>query len=146
MMAPDLIDRIYECSFVPELWPMLLDDLAKIATARAGFLFISNGDIHYFRASTPIGTEVIQPLVSNGWIARSERFARLLAARNSGFFSDSDIYTEEEKKTDPFYRDLLFPRGLGWAVGTTVPLPTGDRFAVSLEREYARGPVEILCS
>jgi DNA-binding CsgD family transcriptional regulator len=141
-MGPRLIDRIYECSFVPELWPDVLDELAKIATARAGFLFLSNGDIHHFAASSEIGTEVMTPLVESGWVARSERFVRFLAARHSGFFSDSELYTDEEKTTDPFYRDILFPRGLGRAVGTTVPLPTGDRFAVNLERENARGPVE----
>ena len=145
-MAPQLIDRIYECSFVPELWPGVLEELAKIATARAGFLFLStNADIHHFAASSKIGTEVLKPLVASGWIARSERFARLLGARiyNSGFLSDSEIYTAEEKSTDPFYRDLIFPRGLGWAVGTTVPLPTGDCFSITLEREYVRGSVEL---
>lgn len=141
-MDSDLIDRIYECAFVPESWPEILGELATIATARAGFLFISNGDIHQFKASTNIGTEVIGPLVSSGWMARSERFKRFLSARNPGFFLDSEIYTPEEKARDPFYRDLLYPRGLGWAVGTIVPLPTGDRFAINLEREMARGPVE----
>jgi DNA-binding CsgD family transcriptional regulator len=144
-MAPQLIDRIYECSFAPELWPGVLDELAKIATARAGFLFISNGDIHHFAASTEIGTEAVKPLVESGWIARSERFARLLGASSykSGFLLDSELYTDEEKRTDPFYRDLIFPRGLGWAAATTVPLPTGDCFSISLEREYVRGPVEL---
>jgi DNA-binding CsgD family transcriptional regulator len=142
-MDTGLIDRIYECSFAPELWPGVLGELATIATARAGFLFLSNADIHHFTSSSEIGTTVLKPLVASGWVARSERFRRFLAARNFGFFSDGDIYTADEKSTDPFYRDILLPRGLGWAVGTTVPLPTGDRFAINLEREYLRGPVEL---
>jgi DNA-binding CsgD family transcriptional regulator len=142
-MDTQLIDRIYECSFVPELWPGVLGELAAIATARAGFLFLSNADIHHFTSSSEIGNTVLKPLVASGWIARSERFRRFLAARKFGFFSDGDIYTADEKNTDPFYRDILLPRGLGWAVGTTVPLPTGDRFAINLEREYLRGPVEL---
>jgi DNA-binding CsgD family transcriptional regulator len=141
-MDTQLIDRIYECSFAPELWPGVLGELATIATARAGFLFLSNADIHHFTSSSEIGATVLKPLVASGWVARSERFRRFLAARNFGFLSDGDIYTAEEKNTDPFYRDILLPRGLGWAVGTTVPLPTGDRFAINLEREYLRGPVE----
>jgi hypothetical protein len=143
IIDPRLIDRIYECSFVPELWPSVLGELAAIATARAGFLFLSNADIHHFTCSSDVGTRVLKPLVASRWVARSERFRRFLAARNFGFFSDGDIYTAEEKSADPFYRDILFPRGLGWAVGTTVPLPTGDRFAINLEREHLRGPVEL---
>lgn len=54
---------------------------------------------------------------------------------------DYDIYTAEEMENDPFYRDLPRPRGLGWATATTIPMPTGDNFALILEREYTRGPV-----
>jgi len=141
-MDPQIIDRIYESAFVAECWPGVLDDLAKIASARAGFLFVSNGDVHQFTSSTVVGFQAIKPLVENGWIARCERFRRLLAVPHSGFLSDSAIYSEVEMRTDPFYRDILYPRGLGWAAGTAVPLPTGDCFTVSLERDYASGPVD----
>ena len=141
-MDPQLIDRIYECAFVPEHWPRVLGELADVAGARAGFLFVSNDDVHHWTSSTQIGIEALTPLVDSGWIARSERFARFLGARHSGFLRDDDLYTPEEMKTDPFYRDILYPRGLGWAAGVTFPLPTGDRLSVNLEREYARGPVE----
>ncbi len=30
-MDPELVDRIYECSLVPELWPGVLDELGRIA-------------------------------------------------------------------------------------------------------------------
>ena len=36
-MDPELVDRIYECSFVPENWPGVLDELAQVADA-AGYL------------------------------------------------------------------------------------------------------------
>jgi DNA-binding CsgD family transcriptional regulator len=139
-LESQLVDRIYECCFVPELWPAVLGELATIADARAGFLFLSNADIHHFACSSEVGTAAIKPLVTSGWVARSERFARLIAARNFGFFPDTDMYTEEEKHSDPFYRDIMFPRGLGHGVGLSIPLPTGDRFSIGLEREYSRGP------
>jgi len=141
-LESDLIDRIYECSFVPAHWPSVLGELAAIASARAGFLFLSNSDIHHFASSTEIGRSAIAPLVASGWVARSDRFVRFLAARKFGFFSDSEIYSPEERLSDPFYRDILFPRGLGWATGMSISLPTGDRFSINLERENARGPVE----
>ncbi len=141
-MDPTLTDQIHECSFVPEFWPRVLSDLAALAHARAGFLFISNNDIHHWTSSTDSGFAALQPLVASGWVARCERFKRLLAVRHGGFLTEHDIYAPEELKDDPFYRDILYPRGLGWAAGTTVPMPTGDTFSLSLEREYARGPVE----
>jgi hypothetical protein len=41
-MTPALIDRIYECSFLPELWPSVLADLAEIGDARGGVLAVMN--------------------------------------------------------------------------------------------------------
>jgi len=139
---PDLVDRIYECAFMSEQWPGVLNELATIVEARAGFLFISNGTVYHFTSSTAAGREAIQPLVDSGWFAGCERFRRNLLRRHPGFLTDLDLYAEEELKTDPFYRDMLYPRGLGWGAGTTVHLPTGDSFTISLEREYARGQVE----
>jgi MFS family permease len=57
-------------------------------------------------------------------------------------FTQLDIYTDEELDSDPFYRDYIYPRGLGCAAATTFVSPTHDRLLVCLEREYARGPVE----
>jgi hypothetical protein len=117
------------------------EELAKIAETRTGFLFVSNAEIHRWAASIEIANETIKPLVESGSIARSQRFARLLGARHSGFLVDYDIYTAEEMADDPIYRDVLRPRGFGWSSGTAIRLPTGDNFAIVLEREYVRGPV-----
>jgi hypothetical protein len=142
-MDPKLTDQIYECSFVPESWRRVLGDLAALAQARAGFLFISNNDIHHWTSASDVGLEALGPLVKSGWVARSDRFTRLHAIKHSGFITEQDAaYTPEEMKQDHFYRDILYPRGLGWAAGTAIPMPTGDTFTISLEREYARGPVE----
>src|ERR1700719_136134 len=59
-MEQELIDRIYECAFVPELWPDVLDELAKIAGARGGFLFAANKEVLNWTASASLcaGMEV----------------------------------------------------------------------------------------
>ena len=142
VMDPRLTDQIYECSFVPESWPRVLGHLAALAQARAGFLFISNNDIHHWTSSTDKGLTALHPLVESGWVANCDRFKRVRAVRHSGFVTEPDLYAPEEFRSDPFYRDILYPRGLGWATGTAIELPTGDTFTISLEREYARGPVE----
>jgi DNA-binding CsgD family transcriptional regulator len=137
---PHLIDRIYECAFVPELWPGILGDLASLGGARNGWLCISNDSVLHWAASSERARAFLEPLMESGWIPQSERMARLLRARQTGFLSDSSIYTPEEMAMDPAYRDLMRPVGLGWAAATAIPLPTGDNLAIVLEREYVNGP------
>jgi len=38
-MNTELIDRIFEASFVPELWPDLLDEMARITDGKGGFSY-----------------------------------------------------------------------------------------------------------
>jgi hypothetical protein len=69
-------------------------------------------------------------------------FAKLCAARHAGFLRELDLYTDEELRTDPFYRDIIHPGGLGDAAATTFVLPTQDRVLILLKGGQARGPVE----
>jgi hypothetical protein len=46
-MDPELVDRIYECSLVPELWPGVLDELGRIAETPGGTLFITKAEVQY---------------------------------------------------------------------------------------------------
>jgi DNA-binding CsgD family transcriptional regulator len=138
----ELVDRIYESAFVPELWPDVLAQLADIATARSGWMAILRDGKHHFAGSNEIVREAVGPLVESGLVFRGDRFARLCAARHPGFLREIDIYAEGELESDPFYQKFIFPRGLGRAAGTTLVLPTQDNLVISLEREAARGPVE----
>ena len=40
-------------------------------------------------------------------------------------------------------RTFLWPSGLGWNTATAIKVPTGDVVVLSLERERARGPVDL---
>jgi len=134
-----LVDRIYECAFVPDLWPEILAELVQLDGALVGWLCISNGNVIRWSASSEQAGAVLRPLMESGWIPRSERFKRALHAKHTGFISDRILYTPEEMGNDPAYRDLLYPRGLGWASLTTFTLPTGDDMAIVLERAYDKG-------
>src|SRR5262249_37386050 len=114
------------------------------------WLFIAEGDGYRLSVSNEIVRPVIEPLVRDGTVARSQRFAKLIAAHHPGFLREVDIYTDDEMRSDPLYREHSYPRGLGHAAATsgghaaatTCGLPTHDRILISLEREKARGPVE----
>ncbi len=145
-MDPQLIDQIYESAFVPELWPAVLGELARIANARTGWLHISSADTHRASSSNEPRFHDIRPLIEGGWVARSARVSRFFAARHAGFFREIDIFRgddlEDHFKNDPTCRDILIPRGLGRVAATMLELPTADRAFISLDREWVKGAVE----
>ncbi|MGH6842755.1 MAG: helix-turn-helix transcriptional regulator, partial [Methylocella sp.] len=140
-MDSQLVDRIYESSFVPELWPGVLKELAQIIDAPRGSLYILNREGTRWTVS-PGASEDAQRLVNEGWLERGQFAARLLGARHSGFLVEYDAFTPEELEAEPFYRDFVRPAGFGWGAGTVLPLPTGEKIFLSLARRYERGPVE----
>jgi DNA-binding CsgD family transcriptional regulator len=140
-MDEQLIDRIYECSFAPDLWPGVLDALARAADARGGYLVVANNDVPRWTASEMLRGNM-ERLVSGDWLKRGHRLPRLIGARHAGFLTEPDLYTEAELAADPFYRDFLWPAGFGWAAATAMPLPTGDTLILGFERIRERGPVE----
>jgi DNA-binding CsgD family transcriptional regulator/PAS domain-containing protein len=137
----EFIDRIYECAFVPELWPAVLDQLATLASARGGFLFVANKEVVNWTATESLRMGM-QVFVSGNFYTRGERARRGIAARYAGFLREQDIYTERELQNDPMYRDMLWPVGLGHAAGIVIPAPTGDVLFLSVERRRSLGPVE----
>ncbi|PPD14526.1 MAG: helix-turn-helix transcriptional regulator [Methylocystis sp.] len=140
-MDSELIDRIYECSFVPELWPGVLDALAGLIEARGGSLFVNNGAATYWSASD-INRERTERCVRENWLARGTFAARLFGARHPGFITEDDAFTPEELEAEPLYRDFLRPGGIGWGAATVLPMPTGEKVILAVNRLYERGPVE----
>jgi DNA-binding CsgD family transcriptional regulator len=142
-MDERLVDEIYECSFAPELWPNVLDRLARMADAVGGTFFVASPTkVQSFTASAPLRAG-IELFAKGDLVTRGQRVARLRAAQHAGFVLEPELYaTEAEMAADPVYSELLFPAGLGWGTGTAMPLPTGETLCLTLERFRVRGPVE----
>jgi DNA-binding CsgD family transcriptional regulator len=139
-MDPQLVDRIYECSFVPELWPSVLHEVGRIADSGAS-LFISNADVTSWTASK-LAHEATAIFVKEGWFWRGQVVSRLFAAHHAGFLTDLDMFTLDELDLEPIYRDAWRPQGVGWAVATAIPIPTGEKVSFVSVRRTERGPVE----
>ena len=140
-MDPELIDRIYESSLVPERWPGVLDELGRLADATGGSLFISKGDVLFWTAS-PASRERADRAVKEGWYWRGGVTARLFAAHHAGFLADADVFRPEELDREPLYCDFLRPQGIGWTMGTVLPIPTGEGVNIAFTRRTERGPFE----
>jgi DNA-binding CsgD family transcriptional regulator len=135
-----LVDRIYECAFVPDVWPEVLANLVQLGGAMSGWLYVSNGKVVRWTASSQEARADLKPLMESGQFTRLERLKRLLRAKQTGFVPDSTLYSSvEEMRNDPAYRDILYPRGMGWGTGLAIALPTGDDMAMSLERAFDKG-------
>jgi PAS domain-containing protein len=140
-MDSELVDRIYECSLVPELWPGVLDELGRIAEGAGGVLTVTKPDIHYWTAS-PGARDRAEKAVNERWFWRGQVLTRWYAARHAGFLTELDLFTPEELDLEPVYHDFWRPQGVGWAVGTLIPIPTGENVHFAIPRWTERGPYE----
>lgn len=139
-MHENLVDRIYECSVVPEAWPAVLDDVAQLAGSTGGLLFSARKALNW-TASERI-SDIFAAYVEDGWFGKCSRRLCLMDQESPSFFVEHDFWSDAEIDADPVYRDFFRPRGLGWSAGTGVQVPTGDNIVFSVERAYADGPVE----
>ena len=121
-MDPQLIDRIYECSFVPELWPKVLHETAQLAESTAASLFVTNPAVTSWTASET-GYGITDKFVQEGWFWRGQPVSRLHSRRHAGFLRDIDIQSTDEMAVEPIYRDMWSLYGIGWAVGTVIRSP-----------------------
>ncbi|MFG1301292.1 helix-turn-helix transcriptional regulator [Xanthobacter sp. V3C-3] len=137
-----LIDLIYEAAVVPEKWPHLLGRLSQRMDGSGGILFTAGSSGTAWTASPDIWP-VFDEFLRDGWHAINPRPQRLGRLNHPGFVRDSDHFTPEEIAADPVYQNFYFKRGLGWAMGTMLQVPSGDALVFSFERAFARGVVEM---
>lgn len=135
----ELIDRIYECGFVPELWPQVLRDASKISESAGASMFVTNPDIMAWTASKN-SRPVAERFVSDGWYWRGQLMSRIHNSRHQGFLRDIDLCSEAELEEEPIYRDNWRKLGLWWGAATAFSLPTGEALSIVLSRTAAQGP------
>lgn len=143
-MADDseLIDRIYEAALIPENWPGILEEISTIAGCYGGTLFSMDAKQEVRHIVTEQYKDVMNIFVRDDWTKQNIRAQRLGKIRYPGFVTDLDLISIEEMDAHPFYTELIRPNGGGWAIGTIIPIPSGDLLVFNLERRYAMGPVQ----
>lgn len=139
-MQDELVDRIYECSVMPEAWPAVLDEVAGLSGSAGGLLFSARKALNW-TASESVA-DVFAAYVEDGWFGKCSRRVCLMGQESPSFFSEHDFWSDQELDADPIYRDFFRPRGLGWSAGTAVSVPTGDNIVFSVERAFDDGPID----
>jgi DNA-binding CsgD family transcriptional regulator len=138
--ADRLVDDIYEASFIPELWPNMLDRISSLSDMIGGVLFAAGRDGVKWLATDSVDP-VMKGFVEQGWISRNSRASRAFAMGYPGFVNDQDMYSEEELAVEPMYVEYFRPLGLGWAAGTVIPAPSGDLIVFDFEQRFEKGPI-----
>ena len=64
MYQQQLIDMIYESSFIPERWPELLDRLAEVIEASFGWLTVFNAQSETLWQASPLARDAVQKVVN----------------------------------------------------------------------------------
>ncbi len=126
---------------MPELWPRVLGNLSRLIDGAGGILFTVNSDRIRWTASPDI-YDLIDEFIRDGWAAINPRPVRLARINHFGFAVDHEHFTAEELENDPVYTRFYRKRGLGWAAGTMLDVPSGDSIIFSFEKAFAKGPVD----
>ena len=136
-----MLDVIYEAAALPEMWPGVLHELAEMVGGLGTILLTTDPLSLRWTCSEPV-REVFLEFLEGRWHERNPRMGRLMANRHAGFIREIDLFTADEMDNDPTFQEFLRPRGLFWAAGTVVQVPSEDMLAFSIERRFADGPVE----
>lgn len=133
------VDRIYEAAVLPEFWPDVLRDFARLAESRHAVLIAVRQQNYKWVGSSPLMETMTQEVYQ--YPGGQERTRRLLAAPPGGFVTDLDVFDETEILNEPLYADYLIPKGLGRGIATFINVPTGDSIVVHAEGDYGLGPI-----
>jgi DNA-binding CsgD family transcriptional regulator len=140
--SADVVDRIYEAAFVPEKWTAVLDEISEM-TGSVGGALLATGDRYPPRwaASETIAPALRAYAAGDAW-KDNKRPQQALSSAGSGFSRDIDLWTAEELER---YRisDERSPHGLGWQLGSIIPMSSGETVIFTFDRRFDDGPHDV---
>lgn len=140
MYSSQFLDLVYEAAFMTDQWQRILDRLAAGSNALGSILLANSVNVR----NRSVASASLDDLVEQApkWEAINTRSKLLVTLPDSEFHSDADHFSEQQMAEDWFYRDHLWPLGLGYAAATSIHVPNGDTLIFSVERQRENGPFE----
>jgi DNA-binding CsgD family transcriptional regulator len=139
-MQECLVERIYEASHCPDLWPGVLEQIGQIIDAPLGFVILGGPDAARW-TNAPGFDEIMQRMIRERWLGRGAYPRRFLQVCAPRFVADQEVMTIEELRDEPIFRDFCFPAGIGFGATTSVELPTGERVTIGWRRRLGGDPL-----
>lgn len=138
-MHEDLIDRIYEAAFLPELWPDVLTRIGAVSQSLGGILFTTGPRYPARWTASSELRELFDAFATDAAAPSNDRPSHFLARRHGGFLRDVDFLSPHHLEREPLQRWLAI-NGLGREVGTVFSMPNGETVVIGLERRFSDGP------
>jgi DNA-binding CsgD family transcriptional regulator len=135
----ELVDRIYEAAFVPELWPSVIERIGQISVARSGSLLIMDGVSEPRWKATEVVQEALGEFIESGaWRSCAMAASAPLLLRQ-GFVLDRQVLAPEVMATDPAHQ-MQRTLGLGSQLACVLQMPTEEFVVWTLEHDLHAGP------
>ena len=136
-----LVSAIYEASIVPERWQGVLEQILVFSGSASGTMFVNDGHATPRWKTTDRSREAVEQFVATeAWRASERNPTRLVDASTDEhyFHHAEDVMTPEELARDTILQ-LMGRAGLGWQIGTAIPMPTDEFVVFAFERNLADG-------
>lgn len=129
----NVLDRIYEAAFVPELWPAALTEAAAFGGAWSGAMLIVDRRLPPLYSATDNIIDTLSAFAQTHHWYENTRLQRMRRKNYTGFLEVGQFSTQEERLHE-FSERNLEAMGVGWQIGSVVELPAGETVLFSFER------------
>lgn len=136
-----LLDAIHAAAFVPAEWPRVLESLCERTGSASSTMLVCNGRDPPGWQTTSRTRILLEGLTRTDVWQRRERTATHLLGAGDGawqFHGVEDLMSARRLAGDPVYQAYR-EAGLGWQIGTAIPLARGSAMILSFEREVTAG-------
>jgi hypothetical protein len=96
-MDAQLIDKIYESCFTPEVWPEVLDQMGRIVGSPGATLVVSKNDVLHWAAS-PEPRARAERFVKEGWLWRGTIIAKLFGLLDERRDRDCRVWLSRRRR------------------------------------------------
>lgn len=139
-MADDLLDRIYDAAFAPDLWQQIIEDLSVLSNAASGNLIIFDNIRPVIRVGTGLSQAALESFSQSTW-RQGTRIQHFRAHPFTGFVSARHYFDYESDQPSPELR-LWRQQGLGDQLGTMIDTASGEIAVFAFDRLASSGPFE----
>lgn len=133
-----LIDRIYESALIPEKWQSTVDAIAERTQSASGSILVFTGNRAPRFRSTSLTQQALDEFCSSDAWQRSQRAPFMIENLPGSFICDADYLTAEQFERDSVALSLR-SLGLGWQLGTAIPMPERSMVNFTFERKIEDG-------
>ena len=135
----DVIDNIYEAAFIPERWPVVLDQMSALSGSQTAVLYLFARDQPLRAVITDMTKDMLDPFLQSNPCQTSPSALWTMTARPSSFSTIEPNLSPEELAGDPEWTELV-SRGIGQRLTSVIQMPGGEMVTPVFARMKRDGP------